>query len=142
MWKHPSPALVISMASLFVALGGVGVAATGGNFILGIDNTADAQTKLTGAVANPQLRVENSSSASGARGIIGRITSTSAGAGSAGLLGGTASTNPGSVGVVAQNTGGGPALSAVVNDGAPPVMVNSQTKVDNLNADHQRPRSR
>jgi len=33
--RKPTPATIIALASLFVALGGVGVAATGGNFILG-----------------------------------------------------------------------------------------------------------
>src|SRR5581483_3600687 len=47
----------------------------------------------------------------------------------------TASTVPGAAGVVAQNTGGGPALSALVNPGAAPLTVNSTGKVVGLNAD-------
>jgi hypothetical protein len=121
------------MLALFVVLGGAGLAATGGNFILGQDNTADQQTKLTGTVANPQLRVENASDVSGARAIVGRLTSTTAAAGAVGIFGDSAS--PGAVGVLARNTAGGSALSAVVNSGVAPLIVNSNTKVANLNAD-------
>jgi hypothetical protein len=32
--RKPSPAMLVSLAAPFVALGGVGLAATGGNFIL------------------------------------------------------------------------------------------------------------
>ena len=38
-----SPSFVISLAALFVALGGTAWAATGGNFILGKANTANAK---------------------------------------------------------------------------------------------------
>jgi len=37
--RKPSPATVIATVALFVALGGVGVAATGGNFILRQSNS-------------------------------------------------------------------------------------------------------
>jgi hypothetical protein len=133
--RKPSPATVIASVALFIVLGGVGFAATGGNFRLGRMNTTDDQTSLTGAAPNPQLRVENTSMDGNARGVVGLISSASATAGSAGLLGATAATDPGSAGVVAQNTGGGPALKAVVNQGAAPLTVNSSTKVTNLNAD-------
>jgi hypothetical protein len=133
--RMPSPATVIAMVALFVALGGVGVAAAGGNFILGRANTSDKQTSLTGAAPNPELRVENTSTDGNARGVVGLISSASAAAGSAGVAGMTASTDPGSVGVFAQNTGGGPALSAAVNPGSAPLAVNSSVKVTNLNAD-------
>jgi hypothetical protein len=81
------------------------------------------------------LRVENTSTDGNARGVVGLISSAAAAAGSAGLVGSTAATDPGSAGVIAQNTGGGPALKAVVNQGAVPFTVNSSTKVANLNAD-------
>jgi hypothetical protein len=134
--KRPSPALVISLLALFVSLSGIGVAATGGNFILGQLNTSDDQTQLTGTVnSNPQLRVQNAATSGAARGVVGRMTAAGATGASAGVLGATASTDPTSVGVIAQNTGGGPALSAIVNSGVAPLKVNSGTKVDNLNAD-------
>ena len=48
--RKPSPAMIVALLALFVALGGVGVAATGGNFILGQSNTATANTSLSSAV--------------------------------------------------------------------------------------------
>jgi hypothetical protein len=42
--RKPSPAMIVALLSLFVALGGVGVAATGGNFILGQSNSASSTT--------------------------------------------------------------------------------------------------
>jgi hypothetical protein len=45
--RRPSPAIVISVVSLFVALSGTAYAATGGTFVLGKANTAGAVTKLT-----------------------------------------------------------------------------------------------
>ncbi len=134
--RKPSPPMIVALLALFVSLSGIGVAATGGNFILGELNTADQQTQLTGTVnGNPQLRVQNAATSGVARAIVGKMTSASAPSGTAGVLGATASTDPGSVGVIAQNTGGGPALSAVVNAGVAPFKVNSDTKVANLNAD-------
>jgi hypothetical protein len=123
------------LLALFVSLGGLGVAATGGNFILGQSNTADQRTRLTATVPDSQgLSVANTGGGA-AVGINGRVNNSSAGAGSAGLWGATASTNPDSTGVYAKNSGGGPALSAVVNAGAAPLKVNSSTRVDDLNAD-------
>lgn len=133
--RRPSPATIIATVALFIALGGVGVAANGDNFILGKANTASKQTSLTGAAPNPQLQVENTSTDGNARGVVGLISSSAASAGSAGVAGTTASTDPGSVGVLAQNTGGGPALMAAVDPGAPPLAVSSSAKVTNLNAD-------
>ena len=49
--RKPSSATVIATVALFVALGGVGVAATGGNFILGQSNTATTNTSLSAPVA-------------------------------------------------------------------------------------------
>jgi BNR repeat-like domain len=50
--RTPSPALLVASAALFLALGGVGVAATGGNFILGLSNSAGPKTSLAGKVAD------------------------------------------------------------------------------------------
>jgi Chaperone of endosialidase len=54
---------------------------------------------------------------------------------SPGVQGETNSTDPTGAGVVGKNNGGGPGLRAIVNPGAPPLAVNSQVKVTNLNAD-------
>ncbi len=45
--RRPSPSLVISILALVVASSGTAYAATGGTFILGTSNTADAPTSLT-----------------------------------------------------------------------------------------------
>ena len=42
--------MLVALAALFVALGGVGVAATGGNFILGQSNAATTNTSLSAPV--------------------------------------------------------------------------------------------
>ncbi len=64
--KCPSPSLAISLLALFVALGGAGIAATGGNFILGQHNSADERTSLNSPRAGAALVVLNESSAAGA----------------------------------------------------------------------------
>jgi hypothetical protein len=65
--RKPSPAMIVALAALFVALGGVGVAATGGNFILGQSNTADKATALSAPVAGGKaLQLSNTSTTSGA----------------------------------------------------------------------------
>jgi hypothetical protein len=56
---RPSPSMLVALVAVFLSLGGVGVAATGGNFILGQSNSADAPSVLTGnAGTNPQLRID------------------------------------------------------------------------------------
>src|SRR5436309_1838154 len=67
--KHrPSPATVIALVALFVALGGVGVAATGGNFILGNPNTAaDATALSSGVTTGPTLELTNTGGKPAAR---------------------------------------------------------------------------
>jgi hypothetical protein len=135
-WKRPSPALVIALLALFVSLGGLGVAATGGNFILGQANTANNQTSLSGTVnSNAQLRAQNASTTSNAYGLLGKMTSSSASATSAGVRGQNASTDPNAAGVLGVDSGGGPGLKSIVNPGVAPLAVNSQTKVTDLNAD-------
>jgi hypothetical protein len=54
-----SPATVIALIALFVALGGVGVAASGGNFILGQSNSATSQTGLAANTSAAALAVTN-----------------------------------------------------------------------------------
>jgi hypothetical protein len=66
--RNPSPATVIATVALFVALGGVGVAATGGNFILGHENSATSTSLLgSGVTSGPTLRVTNSGGRPAAR---------------------------------------------------------------------------
>jgi hypothetical protein len=66
--RRPSPALVVALISLFVALTGVGVAATGSPFILGASNSADKPTALSSPVAtDPTLVVANSGGRPAAR---------------------------------------------------------------------------
>src|SRR5437899_3129286 len=62
----PSPAMIVALLGLFFALGGVGMAATGGNFILGQANTADATSYLTAPVAGGNaLTVSNLNTTTG-----------------------------------------------------------------------------
>src|SRR3954447_20117620 len=62
-----SPSMVVSLIALFVALGGVGIAATGGNFILGVPNTATSPTELSasGSASTSALKVTNSNTVTG-----------------------------------------------------------------------------
>jgi hypothetical protein len=55
----PSPAMIVALAALFVALSGVGVAATGGNFILGQSNTTSSRTALGATTPEAALAVSN-----------------------------------------------------------------------------------
>jgi hypothetical protein len=119
-----------------VALAGSGI---NGVFNLGVSNSVNAKTSLTGSPAAAQLQVTNSSTTAGAAGL--NVSSAS----STATL--TASNSSSGVGVFAQtaaagkaalygkNTGGGPGASFVVNSGIAPFTVNSSTKVASLNAD-------
>jgi hypothetical protein len=61
-----SPSMVVSLLALFVALSGVGIAATGGNFILGTANTATSTTGLTASgTTTSALKVTNTNTAAG-----------------------------------------------------------------------------
>src|SRR5204863_4972279 len=59
---------VVSLVALFVALGGTTYAATGGNFLLGKSNAADATTSLSAspAFAGKALQVTNTGTGAGA----------------------------------------------------------------------------
>jgi hypothetical protein len=58
--RKPSPAMIVALAALFVALGGVGVAATGGYFILGQSNSAGNTTALnSGVTTGPTFSLSN-----------------------------------------------------------------------------------
>ena len=66
--RKPSPATIIATVALFVALGGAGMAATGGNFILGQSNSADKSSTLSSSVSNgPTLLVGNTGNRPAAR---------------------------------------------------------------------------
>jgi hypothetical protein len=64
--SHLTFANVVSLAALFVALGGTTYAATGGNFILGRANSASSTSSLTTPVAGKGLQVTNTSTHAGA----------------------------------------------------------------------------
>jgi hypothetical protein len=131
-----------------------------GSLQLGHLNTSTDQTTLTANLAAPVLKVVNQGTAAALRGDaqtgigvngisvsgtgqfgqsgsgIGMLgTHTSATGASPGVQGQTVSTDPGGAGIVGKNTGGGPGVRAIVNVGAPPLAVNSNVKVTNLNAD-------
>ena len=66
--RKPSAAMIVALLSLFVALGGAGMAATGGNFILGKFNSADSTTSLSAPVSGGHaLNVTNLNTAAGSR---------------------------------------------------------------------------
>lgn len=67
--RKPTPALVISIIALFVALGGVGWTATGGNFILGNANTASSTSSLSAPINGDALRISNTNTSSLATGL-------------------------------------------------------------------------
>jgi hypothetical protein len=74
--RRPTPALVIALIALFVALGGAGMAATGGNFILGKLNTADATSSLSAPVAGGSaLNVSNLNTTAGSRALRLKVAS-------------------------------------------------------------------
>lgn len=111
--------ILIALALLLVlaptALAGTGV---GGVFNLGVTNTVDAITVLTGSVANRMLHVNNNSTASTAYSIYASSKSPSQGT------------------IISQNTGGGAALDLRVGAGKTPMKVSAgAAKVANLDAD-------
>ena len=59
--RRPSHATVVAYLALFVALGGTTYAATGGNFILGQSNSANATTSLASSSTGPALKVTSTS---------------------------------------------------------------------------------
>jgi hypothetical protein len=67
--RKPSAATIMAAIALFVSLGGVGVAASGTDFILGRNNTAKAKTSLTAPVAGNSLQITNTLPAGSALGL-------------------------------------------------------------------------
>jgi hypothetical protein len=87
-------ALIFGTAS---AVAGSGV---GGVFNLGVVNTVNGQTTLSGnAGGNPQLRVENAATVQNAFGVLGRITAGSPAGQTAGVRGINSGTNANGFGV-------------------------------------------
>jgi hypothetical protein len=129
-----------------VALAGSGV---GGVFNLGVSNSVDAKTTLTGASPSAQLQVTNTNATVGSSGVGVNSASTTAtgsfanSSSGAGLSGNRAA----GIGVFAQsggaakpalcarNTAGGPAGAFVTNAGVAPFTVTGTVKVAGLNAD-------
>lgn len=70
--RKPSPAMIVALAALFVALGGVGVAATDGTFILGQSNTASTNTALSAPIAGGKtLQLTNNDTSNAASTALG-----------------------------------------------------------------------
>jgi hypothetical protein len=97
------------------ALAGSGV---GDVFNLGQTNTVDAESILNGnAGGNPQLRVQNTSGASNAFGVLGRITSGSPAAQSAGVRGINSGTTANGYGIWGTHQASGIGVYGTANDG-------------------------
>jgi hypothetical protein len=129
----------VCSALVFVASSALAGSGVGGVFNLGVSNSVDAKTTLTGASPAAQLQVTNTNGAAGASGLgvssasstsTGFFNNTGAGTGLFAQTGGATKTA-----VYAKNTGGGPAGAFVVNAGVAPFTVSSSAKVANLNAD-------
>lgn len=70
--RKPSPAMIVALVALFVALSGVGVAANGGNFILGHANSATLSTALSAPVVGGKaLQVTNTNTSNPASTALG-----------------------------------------------------------------------
>src|SRR5436190_12975546 len=90
------------------ALAGSGV---GGVFNLGVANTVDAESALTGAAGgSAELRVENGATSQTAFGVIGRIKAGNPGTQSAGVRGINSGTNGNGFGVWGFHQSGGPGV--------------------------------
>jgi hypothetical protein len=64
--RRPAPGTIMGGLALFITLGGVGYAATGGNFILGQANTATTPSSLSAPIAGGKaLQLTNTSATGG-----------------------------------------------------------------------------
>jgi hypothetical protein len=131
-----------------------------GSLQLGHLNTSTEQTTLTASLPSPVLKVVNNGTAAAVRGEaqngigtngisasgVGQQGASQSGTGTLGTHSDTTGAKPGvegitnstdaaGAGVLGRNNGGGPGLRAIVNAGAPPLAVNSDVKVTNLNSD-------
>jgi hypothetical protein len=64
--RYPSPSLIVSIIALVIALGGAGYSATGGNFILGVNNAASTRTLLATNINGRTLQLSNSNTGTSA----------------------------------------------------------------------------
>jgi hypothetical protein len=65
--KRPSPAMIVALVSLFVALGGIGVAANGDGLILGSqDNSATLKTSISAPVNDKAVQIDNTNTGASA----------------------------------------------------------------------------
>ena len=105
--------------SVLVLVASAAVAGTGvgGIFNLGVSNTVNGTSALSGVTPGAQLQVANTSTGATAQAITGTTNSPTAAA------------------ISGRNAGGGPAAAFSVLAGKPPFAVDSATKVNNLNAD-------
>ena len=65
-WSRGKPTILIVVAALTLATATPALAATGGNFLLGMANTATGITQLTANIANPAMKLINTSTSTGA----------------------------------------------------------------------------
>jgi len=113
------PLLGAAAASLvFVTAGAVAGSGVNGIFNLGVANTVDAQSSLSGTVGGAsQLRVDNAAPNASSFGILSRATSTTGGANSAGLRGVNFATGPEGFGVVGEHKGSGVGVAGQASAG-------------------------
>ena len=64
--RRPSPSIAVSLAALVIALGSTGWAANGGNFLLGLVNSATQRTYLGANYNGTALQVSNTSAGASA----------------------------------------------------------------------------
>jgi hypothetical protein len=138
--------LVLLLVGVPSAVAGSGI---NGVFNLGVTNSVNAKTTLTGSTASAQLQVTNTNTNAGASGLgvtsasgsaTGSFANSSSGIGVSALAttGTAVYAQSGGAAVpalVVKNTAGGPAASFGVSAGAAPFKVSSTTKVSSLNAD-------
>ena len=136
MSSHLKSALVGAAAATFVvaaasAFAGSGI---GGVFNLGVSNSVDGSTSLSGNTTGNQLYVTNANPTNGAlrADAVGGNAMYGRSQTGRGVFG---DTHGSAAGVLGRSTGGGPGLQAIVNSGVAPLAVNSSTKVLHLNAD-------
>lgn len=112
--------VTLAAAVLALALASTAVAGSGVNavFNLGVTNSVNALTTLTGIASGPMLQVVNNGTVAGSSAIV--ATSKGSGKGT----------------IISQNTAGGPALDLRVSSGKSPILVSAGAgKATNLDAD-------
>src|SRR5262245_20677171 len=92
-----------ALVATTTALAGSGV---GGIFNLGVTNTVNAVSVLTGATSGSMLEVRNAATGANAVSLLGRVTSPSSGSSSAGVRGNNAGKGADRFGVLGNADGG------------------------------------